>query len=287
MEGQSQGYKRLLINPEPEWETLSKLNGTTFLIGATNSGKSTLVQYLIRCSVRKHATIALVDSDIGQSSLGIPGTINMKIFKKSKDIETFHADKTFFIGSLNPAKKIPLMIEGTKTLVNEAKKKSTRILVDTTGLIHGEMGIALKTGKIKSIKPDQIVALEKTDELEHILAMAHDTTVYRLKPSDSVKERSRDMRIQYRQQRFNEYFQLKSMQEFFLNDVDLFYNGRSFSPQKQDFEKGTLIGLNHNEDTKALGILLELDKSAVTFRSPVNSLKGINRVVFSDITIDV
>jgi polynucleotide 5'-hydroxyl-kinase GRC3/NOL9 len=290
MNVQSKDYNRLAIIPEPEWEELGKNllqhTGPTVLIGATNSGKSTLTQYLLRRFIENHTTIALVDTDIGQSSLGMPGTITMKVFKNLRDIEVFHAEKTFFIGSLNPAQKIPLIIAGTKNLVQKAQKKSDHILVDTTGLIHGETGVALKIGKIKSIKSGQIITLERNNELEQILSMVHDITVYRLKASRSVRDRSRDMRIRYRQKKFNEYFHERRIHELFLDDVAFYYNGKPLSPKSTDFKEGSVIGLNKNEDTKALGILLELDNCSVTFKSPIESLRGINRIVFGDITIN-
>lgn len=290
MNVQSQDYNRLAIIPEPEWEVLVKNllqhTGPTVLIGATNSGKSTLTQYLLRRFIENHETIALVDTDIGQSSLGIPGTITMKVFKSPLDREVFHAEKTFFIGSLNPAQKIPLMIAGTKTLVKKAQKKSDHTLVDTTGLIHGETGVALKIGKIKSIKSQQIIALERNNELEQILSMAHDITVYRLKASRSVKDRSREMRIRYREKKFNEYFHNDKVHEYFLDDIAFYYNGKPLSPKRTDFKEGSVIGLNRNEDTKALGILLEFDNNSVTFKSPIESLRGINRIILGDITIN-
>jgi len=290
MNVQSKDYNRFAIIPETEWEKLAQNllqhTGPTVLIGATNSGKSTLAQYLLRRFIENHITIALVDTDIGQSSLGIPGTISMKVFKKPRDIEAFHAEKTFFIGSLNPAQRIPLMIEGTKTLARKAQKRSDHILVDTTGLIHGEIGVALKIAKIKSIRPGQIVTLERDTELEHLLAMLHDTTVYRLKSSGNVRDRSRDMRMRYRQKKFNEYFHKDKIHEYFLDNVAFFYNGKSLPPKRTHFKEGTMIGLNHNEDTKALGILLELDNGSVAFKSPAGSLSSINRIVFGDITIN-
>jgi len=236
--------------------------------------------------MENRTTIALVDTDIGQSSLGIPGTITMKGFKKPKDIEAFHAEETFVVGSLNPAQKIPMMIEGTKMLSQKAQKKSDHILVDTTGLIHGETGVALKIGKINSIKSRQIIMLERENELDHILAMVHNITVYRLKASRNVRDRSRDMRIRYRQNKFNEYFNGRKIHEVFLYDVAFSYDGKSLSPKKSDFKEGTVIGLNTNEDTKALGILLETDNSTITFKSPIGSLRGINRVVLGDITLN-
>jgi len=72
------------IHPEPEWEELfrelRKLKGTALLLGATDSGKSTLVKYLARRLVAETVKVSVIDSDVGQSSLGLPGTISMKVF---------------------------------------------------------------------------------------------------------------------------------------------------------------------------------------------------------------
>jgi len=286
----SKDYNRLEIIPEPFWEklvtALSKHKGTIFIIGATNSGKSTLAKYLLRRFTDKNMPAALVDSDIGQSSLGIPGTIAMKVFKKPEDMDVFHAEKIFFIGSLNPAHKIPLLIEGTKYLVHKAKKKSDLILVDTTGLIQGEFGIALKFGKISAVKPETIIAIERGEELEHILTMVRGITVLRLKTSENARERSRDIRMRYRQKKFDEYFLESTMHEILLQNVAFYYNGKSFYPKGTDFKSGTIIGLNHNEDTRALGVLFELNKDYVKFKTPLSSIRGINRIVFGDIAIN-
>lgn len=51
------------------------------------------------------------------------------------------------------------------------------------------------------------------------------------------------------------------------------------------FKTGTLIGLNQDEDTIAVGILDEITENSVTFTSPIKALKRINKVVFGDMTI--
>lgn len=285
----SKVYKRSEIFPEPEWEALVEelfnRKGTVFLMGATSSGKSTLARYLIEKLLSKDTVISLIDSDIGQSSLGVPGTINIKIFKKAMDIKNFITEKIFFIGSLNPAKKISLMIEGSKKLVDIARAKSEIVLVDSTGLINGEAAKALKIGKIKAIKPDRLIAIQKHDELEHLITLAGDIDIHRIKASKMARERSREARIRYRRERFNEYFNEKNVAEFLLHDIDLVYNNKFIKPGKTDFEGGTLIALNHNKDTRELGTLLELDNNSITFKSPIKSLRGINNVALGDINV--
>ncbi len=290
MTGQPRFSRRFEIFPEPEWEGLIDAliihKGTAFLIGATDSGKSTLSQYLIERLISKNIITALIDSDIGQSSLGLPGTISAKILKTEKDIEDFIAEKFFFIGSLNPAQKISLMIEGTKKMIRMVRPVSEIILVDTTGLIQGEIGKVLKIGKVKAVKPDHIIAVQRHDELEHILTLLEDVPIYRVNVSRMARERSREARMRYRRDRFHEYFDEEKIHEFLLDDVDFFHNGKPFRPMRTDFQEGTLIGLNHQEETLALGILLELDSHSVAFKSPLKSVKGINRVVFGDINVN-
>jgi polynucleotide 5'-hydroxyl-kinase GRC3/NOL9 len=290
MKGQPKVYKSLEIIPEPEWEGLVEelLNNkcTSIIIGATSSGKSTLARYLIEMLLSKNRVISFIDSDIGQSSLGLPGTITMKVFKTTEDIKDFSADKIFFIGSLNPAKKIPLMIDGNKKLVDIARTESEIVLVDTTGLINGEAAKALKTGKIKALKPDHLIVIQRHNELEHLITLTGGIDIHRIKASKMARGRNREARMRYRRERFFEYFNEKKVTEFLLYDVDLIYNNQLIIPKKRDFKEGTLIALNHNNETKDLGLLLELDNDSITFISPIKSVREINRVVLGDINIE-
>ncbi|NWF51583.1 MAG: hypothetical protein HXY47_00685, partial [Nitrospirae bacterium] len=120
------------INPEPEWEgVIEKLKlqkGVAFLIGATDSGKSTLAKYILKRLIREDIIVSVVDSDIGQSTLGLPGTITMNVFSEEEDIKDYSVsgrfEKMFFVGSTNPAKKINIMVDGSKKMVELCRKKS-------------------------------------------------------------------------------------------------------------------------------------------------------------------
>jgi hypothetical protein len=67
--------------------------------------------------------------------------------------------------------------------------------------------------------------------------------------------------------------------------VGFSYNNKSLDLREGNFKKGTIIGLNHNDNTIGLGIIVEVAGDSITFESPVKSLKGINRVLFSDMEI--
>lgn len=279
------------ILPGPEWEgllnELKKQKCTALFIGATDSGKSSLIKYLVKRLVQATIKVSIVDSDVGQSTLGLPGTISMKVFSDDRDIENFRFEKMFFVGSINPAKKITLMIEGSKRMVDICREKSDIIFVDTTGLVSGETGRVLKIGKVRAIKPEHLIAIQRHDELEHILKLVENINIHRIRASVMAKCRGREHRMKYREKKFLDYFNEKRVSEFLLHqhDVGFFYNGKSFSLMHGDFKDGTIIGLNHNDDTMALGVIVETTAHSILFKSPIKSLRGINRVVFGEITI--
>ena len=279
------------IHPEPDWEVLfselKKYKGTAVLLGTTDSGKSTLAKYLTKKLIGDTIMVSVVDADVGQSSLGLPGTISMKVFSDEKDIEHYTFEKMFFVGSTNPAKKISLMVDGSKRMVDICRDKSEIIFVDTTGLITGEIGRALKIGKIRAIKPEHIIALQRNDELEHILRLVEHGVIHRIGVSIMAKSRYRENRVRYREKKFLDYFDKKRSSEFLVyqHDVAFFYNGKYFCLKNGDFKSGTIIGLNHNDDTLALGVIVEITEDSVIFKSPLCSLRGINRVLFSEMTL--
>jgi polynucleotide 5'-hydroxyl-kinase GRC3/NOL9 len=279
------------IHPEPEWEGLftefKKHKGTALILGATDSGKSTLAKYLVKRLTGEGITVSVVDADVGQSSLGLPGTISMKVFSNEKDMEQYTFEKIFFIGTTNPAKRISLMVDGSKSMVDICRGTSEVIFVDTTGLITGEIGRALKIGKIRAIKPEHIIALQRNDELEHILRLVEHGIIHRIGVSMMAKSRDRENRIRYRKKKFLDYFGEKRNSEILLHQHDamFFLNGKSFNLKGSDFKAGTIIGLNHNDDTIALGMITEMTEDSIIFKSPIKTLTGINRVLFSDMTI--
>jgi polynucleotide 5'-hydroxyl-kinase GRC3/NOL9 len=279
------------IYPEPEWERLfrelKEHKGTAMALGATDSGKSTLAKYMVRRLVKEAITVSVVDADIGQSTLGLPGTISMKVFSHEKDIEQYTFERMFFVGSTNPAKKISLMVNGSKRMVDTCREKSDIVFIDTTGLITGEIGRALKIGKIRTIKPEHIIALQRNDELEHILRLVENSVIHRIGVSMMAKGRDRENRIRYREKKFLDYFDEKMVSEFLLrcHDAGFFLNGKSLSLIEGDFMAGTIIGLNHNDDTTALGVIVDISADSITFKSPIRSLRGIKRVLFSQMTI--
>lgn len=276
------------IIPEPGWEgvaeDLIRHKGTTLVMGATDSGKSTVAKYLIRELISRDIRVSLVDSDIGQSSLGLPGTISMKIFHGPEDLEEFRPDKVFFVGDVNPAKKIPILLEGTKRMVDAAKAEGVRcILVDTTGLISGGLGERLKIGKIRAIKPRHVIALQRSEELEHILSLIKFTRIHRLNVSGHLRKRSREKRAKYRSRRYAEYFSGSRTVLRPFKGLEFLHNGKKI--EVEGIKPGRLMGINRGEETFAFGIFKGIRMGKIAIRTPLKSFHGVDRILIGDVSL--
>lgn len=279
------------IHPEPDWEglyeELAGTRGTALIMGVTDAGKSTLARYLIKKFITEGIRSSLVDSDIGQSSLGLPGTVSMKIFLDEKDFEEFGFERMSFLGTVNPALSLSGVIHATEVMTCHCREKTDIILVDTTGLVTGNIGRALKTGKIKAVHPEAVIAVQKKDELEHILSLIDDRRIIRIRSSSDAKARNRATRFRYRNSKLSEYFAGPAISEFALhmNEVNFIYLDKPVSIAKADIKGRMIIGLNHDEETLALGFVEESHSGMVRVSSPLESLKKINTVILGDMIL--
>jgi polynucleotide 5'-hydroxyl-kinase GRC3/NOL9 len=274
-----------------EWqeivEELTAERGTTILVGSTDTGKSTFVKYLTGYLTKMNNSVSLVDADIGQSSLGLPGSVSFKTFHSPSDLNDFRWERFSFIGSASPSPVIPLLIKETRRFVTLGRTSAAITLVDTTGLVADELGRRLKIEKIRAIRPDRIIAIERDAELEHILELVEDIPVRRLKPSPMAKTRSSEARSRYRATKLSEYF--KDTREFLFasRSVEFFRHGTAVSHEDARIPKGTVIGLNREDETMGLGIVTESDPDSITLKTPLPSLRGIRRIIFGSITAEV
>ncbi len=179
------------IQPSEEWNAIldsaAEEKGIIFFLGATDTGKSTLVKYLISKLCKRRIKTALVDADIGQSFLGPPTTIGLSVFDSSPDWDSVSPREIFFVGSTSPEGFFSIHVQGTKKMTDRALSYGARvILVDTTGFVFGESGRELKQRKIDLLRPQFIVAIESWEELGPILSPYRGRSsprIFCLKPS--------------------------------------------------------------------------------------------------------
>lgn len=285
------------VVPGPQWKELARaLRGRTALfIGATDTGKSTLARYVLSEALARGEAACLVDSDIGQSSLGLPGTVSMRTFRDPAELEDFRAERMIFVGTLNPAKQIPAVVEGAARMAQSAREtlaalagNARTILVDTTGLVLGEGGRALKLAKMRAVGATDMVALERPErknELEHILNVLEGAHIHRLRASRLAKEKSREARAAYREGRFRAYFEGAGLLEVPLRGVEFVAIDRPFDVRTSPVVQGALAGLFRGWETAALGVYMGIQGNRILMKSPLKDPAGVKKVLFGDIML--
>jgi len=186
--------------------------GVIMVLGALDTGKSTLTQVALHALQQAGRTVAWVDCDVGQSDLGPPTTIAMAIIQPSTNLEKeLPPDAMRFVGSTSPSGHLLPTVVGTHRMVQLARQRGVEaIVINTTGMVHGGPARALNLHLMDLIQPDEILALQAQSEIEHLLRPVEQPgrgRIHRLSPSAKVRSRSREARRQIRQQRFGAYFQ--------------------------------------------------------------------------------
>jgi len=178
------------------------------IVGDVDSGKSTLTTYIANRLFSMGFKLAIVDSDVGQSNIGPPCTIGLGMVKDYIiSLNEIPLVDAYFLGSNTPAGLFHKMITGVIMMVRKALSHNVDIvLVDTTGWIKDEQGMALKISKVKAVEPDLVIVLEREySTLAHFVkAVSEITDVLRL-PKGLARPRNRSERRKIRQSVYRRY----------------------------------------------------------------------------------
>ncbi|MHB1000544.1 MAG: Clp1/GlmU family protein [Armatimonadota bacterium] len=216
------------LNIINDWEShideILSVPGIIAVIGETDTGKTSFCSLLANRALDAGISTAVVDADMGQSEIGPPATIGLGLVDEPiQTLRDLHQRGLYFIGATSPVNHLLATASGVKILADKASAlKRNLIIADTTGLIRGAIARRLKTYKIELLRPRHIVAIQKTDEAEHILRYFdtwQDCMVHRLPPSPEVKAKSRILRTQRRSVRFQEYFIKGNVHHIPINSI--------------------------------------------------------------------
>jgi len=290
------------ISAPQEWfrllDVLEEEKGLAILLGATDTGKSTLAQFLISHLCRRGLKVGLVDADIGQSFLGPPAAIGLSVFKSHPDWEVIlSTPEIFFVGSTTPEGHFSIHLKGVERMVDKISSYGPDvILVDTTGFVLGEAGRELKRRKIDLVSPRFILALQKDDELEPILEQYKENALYkirRLPLSEQVRPKSMEERRINRTNKFRDYFKYSTVQELAIEGVQI--EGEVLDPDGAPLPldwalkmNSLLIGLkDENDETLALGLIRNYSQEKKLLRvfTPLQEIQRVKTIQFSSLRL--
>jgi len=173
------------------------------VLGESDIGKTTLVTSLANAFLGEGGSVAIVDADLGQSEIGPPTAVGLGRprgpLARLADAEVAGLH---FVGAVSPREHLAETVLGTRRMTARALTLGVdRVLVDTSGLVQGDIGRALKLAKIDLVAPDLILCLQRDGECEPILlpyAEDRPPTVVRLGPIPGARRRSVEERRQHR-----------------------------------------------------------------------------------------
>jgi polynucleotide 5'-hydroxyl-kinase GRC3/NOL9 len=199
---------------------------TIVLLGASDTGKTTFLIWLANAFQAQGQRIALVDTDVGQSTLGPPTTIGLSVVGQPfQSLQELTPVALYFVGSTSPRGHFMPMIVGTKRLVARALEMEVpQIIIDTCGFISADGGQALKHYQIDLVSPDVVVCLQRASECEDILRAfryCQRPRILRLRTSHACRRRSMEERRLYRERLLHRYFAKPKIVTLSWDDLNL------------------------------------------------------------------
>ena len=144
-------------------------------IGGLDAGKSTLARATAAYALKLGRTVAYLDADVSQKTVGPPATVGLKHVREPDDLtleRLSHADALGFVGSTSPQGHLLPLAGALARLRDRAHAEgSDLVVVDTSGMVSGIWGQLVKYYKVDMLEPDLVVGLQRGEELEPVLGV--------------------------------------------------------------------------------------------------------------------
>lgn len=190
-------------------EQLAATQGVVLLIGATDTGKTTLCRAVADAVLAAGRRIAVVDADSGQSEIGPPTTLGLGLpeaaFTRLSDLKP---RALAFVGSTSPPGYLLEWALGTRFLADRAGDLGAQVvLVDTPGLVSGPVGLRLQQAIAEAIQPAAYVLLERKRELRTLQRGLPPGHIHRPGVLPAVRKKTPTVRSLRRTAKFAQYFE--------------------------------------------------------------------------------
>ena len=192
---------------------------TAVVLGAVDSGKTSLCTYLINKALNKKRKVAVLDGDLGQSDIGPPSTVAYALVTKPiTDLFNLQAKNAFFIGDTSPSKAADKTIEGLVSLKKEILDyKPDVVIINTDGWIDGECAVNYKTQLVEQLNPNVIFCVQQKDELAPLLKTLDKFKTLTADSPAAIRQRDKERRKDLRELGYKKYLRNTKVQSLSLN----------------------------------------------------------------------
>lgn len=196
-------------------------------MGDKDTGKTTFVTHLANTLFSQGCSVGIIDADIGQSDIGPPTTIGFGVVQRPLNTPgDVDLQSLYFVGAISPKGHLLPLVIGTRKMLDKALNQDIqKILIDTTGLVQGQLGRVLKQQKIELVAPDVLVCLQKSNECEPLLKVYQSfekPRVMRLSANQHCRTKTPSERQANRARLFESYFTAAQTLQVSLGNVGLF-----------------------------------------------------------------
>jgi polynucleotide 5'-hydroxyl-kinase GRC3/NOL9 len=255
--------------PVLDWDSgvarLAEQRGVVLLVGAGDVGKTTLTLAAANAAVRAGRKAAILDTDLGQSEVGPPGTLGIvRLDAPAASTTDLKPRALAFVGAAAPPGHLLPIIQGTSRLVTHALERQDDVVyVDTSGFVEGRLAEKLKLAKLTVLAPDLVVFVRRGGELGRLIDLVAASThapVITVRSAPTVRTKSVVYRRLQRANRLRKHFEGARIVEMDAGRVRTFegwlYSGEALTARQLRSATETLgIPVMHGEVT-ADGVFL-------------------------------
>ncbi len=179
------------------------------IVGPPSSGKTSLSTLLTNTALKAHWTVAVIDSDLGQSDIGPPTTVGLAyVTEPTIDLYWAAADAACFVGQTNPRGAEHSIANAISLLTRQALSRSTDLLiVNTDGWIGGAAALEYKTMLVEKTTPDIIISMGGK-EIIPLLDRLGKRFVFSADVPRAIPQRSSEQRKNLRDLNYMRHFRL-------------------------------------------------------------------------------
>jgi polynucleotide 5'-hydroxyl-kinase GRC3/NOL9 len=262
--------------------------GVCLILGAADTGKTTLAAALAKHTASRQA-VGIVDADIGQSHIGPPTTVGWAVVDTPQvGFSQLACGGISFVGDVTPVGHLLQLTAAIVRCVQQVSEAAELIIIDTPGLISGPAATALWWTVQRILQPGLILAVQRSNELENILAglRSFDLRLELVESPPQIPFKSPQRRRNYRQSQFRKYFQDSNVYDISLNKVAV-QPGRNLGCESLIHRVVALRDAGGADI--AVGIIMDWqdDRGIAVVKAPQLDIGQIRCLVIGDVSIDI